>query len=208
MTGALDTRGSALHTVMSPASFWSPIWVRPESAWLEHAPFGFWLVDALRPRTIVELGTSSGYSFAVFCQAVQELRLDCRCFGVDHWQGDQQTEVFGQEAFCDVDGHNNAHYKSFAQLIRSDFGEALKHFEEGSIDLLHIDGGHSYDSLRADYKSWRKLLSKSAVVLFHGTNVRESGFGSARVWQELAKEHKHFEFLHGRGLGVLGVGES
>ena len=38
--------------------------------------------------------------------------------------------------------------------------------------------------------------------------LRERDFGVARLWQELTRGHKYFEFLHGNGLGVLGIGES
>ncbi len=34
-----------------------------DSAWLEHSPFAFWLIDVLRPNKLVELGTHNGFSF-------------------------------------------------------------------------------------------------------------------------------------------------
>jgi O-antigen biosynthesis protein len=193
---------------MSPASYWVPTWVKRESAWLEHAPFGFWIVDALRPKTIVELGTYSGYSYAVFCQAVQALRLNCRCYGVNTWRGDQQAGFNDEEIFRAISVHNDSYYASFSQLIRSDFSQALEQFDNGCIDLLHIDGSHQYEVLRSQYISWLSRLSSSSIVLFHDTNVHERGFGVARLWQDLSRDHKHFEFLHGQGLGVLGVGEN
>jgi predicted O-methyltransferase YrrM len=36
------------------------------SAWIEHAPFAFWIVEALKPRRLVELGTYAGFSYLVF----------------------------------------------------------------------------------------------------------------------------------------------
>ncbi|MGL4962860.1 MAG: glycosyltransferase [Inquilinus sp.] len=42
--------------------------------------------------------------------------------------------------------------------------------------------------------------------MFHDTNVREGSFGVWRFWEEVREERPHFEFLHGHGLGVLGVG--
>src|ERR1035437_8604092 len=63
---------------ISPASLWLPEYIS-ESGWLEHGPFAFWLIDAVRPRTFVELGTQSGYSFFAFCQAVGALGLGTQC---------------------------------------------------------------------------------------------------------------------------------
>ena len=62
------------HSFVSPASYWMPDLING-SAWLEHAPFGFWIVEALRPRMVVELGVHGGFSYSVFCQAVQRLHL-------------------------------------------------------------------------------------------------------------------------------------
>src|SRR5437764_4408932 len=65
-----------LRACLSPACFWPPQQLDPQSAWLEHAPFAFWLIEALRPRILVELGTHGGYSYFAFCQAVERLKLD------------------------------------------------------------------------------------------------------------------------------------
>jgi hypothetical protein len=177
--------------------------VRPESEWLEHAPFGFWLVGALRPRAIVDLTTGAGYALAAFCQAVQALGLDSRCCGIDQWPGST-----GEDQFRAISDHNEAHYKAFSSLLSSDTEQASAHFEHRSVDLLHINGNHSYKAALAIYNAWRPRLSESSIVLFHNTNAYERGLGVARLWQELIQDHKHFEFLHGFGLGVLGVGDS
>ena len=60
---------------LSPTSYWQPAHI-VTSAWLEHAPFAFWLVDAVRPRSVVELGTHHGFSCFVFAEAVKRLGLD------------------------------------------------------------------------------------------------------------------------------------
>ena len=41
----------------------------PTSSWLGHIPFAMALVDAVRPRRLVELGTMTGESYCAFCQA-------------------------------------------------------------------------------------------------------------------------------------------
>jgi glycosyltransferase involved in cell wall biosynthesis/predicted nucleic acid-binding Zn-ribbon protein len=190
---------------LSAASFWKPQYLE-SSAWLEHAPFAFWIIDALKPRSIVELGTHSGFSYFAFCQAVQAARLETRCFAVDTWKGDEHAGFYGEEIFERVNRFNNLHYSAFSSLVRATFDDALPYFSDSSVDLLHIDGRHNYDDVKHDFESWVPKLSERAVVLIHDTNVRERGFGVFRFWRELVVRFPNFEFLHGHGLGILGCG--
>ncbi len=196
-----------LRACISPASFWPPEQIPPHSAWLEHAPFAFWLMDVLRPRTFVELGTHSGFSYFAFCQAVQRLQLKTCCYAVDSWRGDEHAGFYGEEVFGEVSNQNDRRYSAFSSLIRSSFDDASRHFADGSIELLHIDGRHFFDDVKHDFETWRPKLSDRGVVLFHDTNVRERDFGVFRLWNELRRGHPYFEFPHGHGLGVLGIGK-
>ena len=177
------------------------------SAWIEHLPFMFWMIDALRPSCFVELGTHNGASYCAACQAVGTLDLDCRCYAIDNWVGDDHAGFYGEEIFAELSAHHDPRYKAFSRLVRSTFDEAVEHFDDASINLLHIDGLHSYEAVRHDFETWRPKLADDAIVMFHDTNVRERGFGVFRLWAELAAENRHFEFLHGHGLGVLAMGE-
>jgi glycosyltransferase involved in cell wall biosynthesis/SAM-dependent methyltransferase len=197
-----------LRASISPVSFWQPDYVPPHSAWLEHAPFAFWLIETLRPRFLVELGTHGGLSYFAFCQAVQRLQLETRCYAVDTWKGDEHAGFYGEEVFREVRNHNDQGYSAFSTLIRSTFDEASRHFRKQSIDLLHIDGRHFYDDVKHDFETWRPKLSNRAVVVFHDTNVRERDFGVFALWKELCEGRPHFEFFHGHGLGILGFGSN
>ena len=196
---------SHLSAYLSPLSFWAPQYIE-QSAWLDHGPFAFWLMGVLKPRVLVELGTHGGYSYFAFCQAVKALGLETQCYAVDHWKGDEHSGLYEEGIYKRVWNHNETQYAAFSCLVRTSFNEAVNHFEDGTIDLLHIDGRHFYDDVRHDFETWRPKLSDRAVVLFHDTNVRERGFGVYRLWQELSKDAAAFEFLHGHGLGVLGYG--
>ena len=196
-----------LAPIFRRSMFWTPERQAP-SAWVEHVPFAFWLVDALRPATIVELGTYNGVSYSAMCQAVRSLVLPTRCFAVDTWKGDEHAGFYPEEVYRDFATFHDQHYSAFSRLVRSTFDEALPYFEDRSIDLLHIDGLHTYDAARHDYDSWLPKLSPDAVIIFHDTNVREDNFGIFRLWSEIASGRQHFNFLHGHGLGVLGLGHN
>ena len=176
------------------------------SAWIEHVPFAFWLMDVLRPRVIVELGTYTGVSYSALCQAVKCLGLATSCFAVDTWRGDEHAGFSSEDIYNEFAAFHDLHYSAFSQLVRSTFDEALPHFDDGTIDLLHIDGLHTYEAVRHDYNMWLPKLSSNAIVLLHDTNVREADFAVHRLWGEVSRDRLHFEFLHGYGLGVLATG--
>lgn len=176
------------------------------SAWLEHAPFAYWLMSELRPRTVVELGTHNGFSFLTFCQAAAALDLGTKIFAVDTWAGDEHAGFYSNDIFEALETELRANYPDIGVMLRSTFSEARQSFPTGSIDLLHIDGRHRYEDVREDFTMWKDALSDHGVVLFHDTCVRTGDFGVWRFWAELQREYPCYEFFHGNGLGVLFLG--
>lgn len=176
------------------------------SAWYGHVPFAYWIIEATKPSIVVELGAHNGVSYSAFCDAVQKGHLDARCFAVDTWQGDDHAGWYDEDVYRDLAQFNDANFGSFSRLVRSTFAQALEHFADGSIDILHIDGRHSYEDVKEDFEQYLPKLSNKAVVLFHDINVRERGFGVWRFWDEVKGNHPSFEFYHSHGLGVLCIG--
>jgi hypothetical protein len=179
------------------------------SAWITHTPFAFFLISILKPKVVVELGISSGQSYTAFCQAVKTLKLNTRCYGIDTWKGDINIGEYeyGEETYDELSKYNQNEYGEFSQLFRMTFNEALTNFKDGSIDLLHIDGSHTYEEAKNDFESWLPKMSQGGVMVFHDTFVKDDDFGVWKLWEEISQKYPSFEFVHSCGLGVAAIGK-
>lgn len=173
-------------------------------AWVGHTPFAYWLVASLKPKTLVELGTHGGGSYFSFCQSVVDNKLDTKTYAIDTWTGEKQAGFYSESLFKKVMDFNIEHFDNFSTLMKMTFDEALNEFDDDSVDLLHIDGFHSYEAVSNDFQTWYPKLSKEAIVLFHDTHEIKPGFGVHQFWDELKKDHRDqcFEFKHSHGLGM------
>ncbi|MCR9077190.1 MAG: class I SAM-dependent methyltransferase, partial [bacterium] len=160
----------------------------------------------MRPKTLVELGVHTGNSYCAFAQAVATLGLETRSFGVDHWMGDAHAGLYGDDVYYNLKEYHDPLYGRFSNLLRMSFEDARGHLPDGSVDLLHIDGLHTYEAVREDYRSWLPKMSRRGVVLFHDTNVRLGDFGVWKLWAEVEVAWPSVEFVHSNGLGVAYVG--
>lgn len=178
----------------------------PLTAWHGHIPFLFALFRNARPGCFVELGVHYGASLIAAATAAQAYDVKTRIVGVDTWAGDDHAGHYGgDEIHRELASFVG---RSFADvtLMRTTFDEARETFADGSIDMLHIDGLHTYEAVRHDFETWLPKTSDRAVVLFHDTAVRDRGFGVWRFWEEVSRAYPSLEFSHCHGLGVLFTG--
>lgn len=187
-------------------SYWQPVH-RPLSAWVEHAPFAFWLVSQLRPASVVELGTHWGYSYFVFCEAMRRLGIEGTVSALDTWVGEDHAGLYGEEVHDYVAEVTRTSYPEIGRMVRGYFSDSVGEFEPGSVDLLHIDGRHGYEDVVEDFTTYLPTLSERAVVIFHDVAEHRPNFGVWRFWDEISQQHPSFLFPHNHGLGVLAVGK-
>jgi hypothetical protein len=188
------------------AANFTPVSLQAPDAWCGHLPFAAWLMKSLQPSLFVELGTHSGNSYFSFCQAARDAGSAVKCYAVDTWQGDEHAGNYGNDVFQQVYAHNQTYYAGFSRLLRMTFDDAAGYFADASVDLLHIDGLHTYEAVKHDFDTWLPKLAPGAIVLFHDINVRERGFGVWKLWEELQGRYpRHLEFVHSHGLGVLQI---
>ena len=174
------------------------------STWVDHLPFAYDVVAELRPSVVVELGVYNGLSFFTFCQALIEHNVEGVAYGVDCWEGDAHTESYDESIYQDVATHARDQYRGIAYLMKMYFNDALQHFSNESIELLHIDGLHTYDAVKEDFTHWYPKVKPGGLILFHDVMARMKDFGAWRFFEELMGQYDDiFRFDHGFGLGVL-----
>lgn len=184
------------------------------SPWAGHKRFAYDYVRNIKPGLIVELGSYYGCSAFSFLQAIKDSGLGISFYAIDTWVGDDYTQndykedIYGaykainDECFSNTGSH----------MLRMTFDEASLKFEENSIDLLHIDGSHSYEDVKHDFYTWKNKLKSDAVVFFHDVGkdlLYGKEMGSHIFWEELKQEYPfNMEFGFSNGLGILFMDES
>jgi len=192
-----------LHDII----FSKPLINDKPSAWIKHIPFAFFIVEKAKPKIFVELGVHFGNSYFAFAQAIKELNLPAAAYAVDHWNGDEQAGFYSDDAYIYVEKQNQKYFSQFSTLVRMDFDQAKNYFANGSIDLLHIDGFHTYEAVKHDFETWLPYMSKRGIVLLHDTQEKKKDFGVWKLMEELREKYPSCEFLHGHGLGIVCTGK-
>ena len=172
--------------------------------WEGHRDFVYDLINFVKPKMITELGSQYGCSLFTFCQSVKDNNLDTKIRAVDMWSGDIGAPDTGEEVFALVNKIKDTYFSNLdIKLYQMRFDDALPDFEDGSIDILHIDGGHTFEDVDHDLKTWLPKLSEDGIILFHDV-YSDIDDGSCVHWRETKKKYSNFfDFEHSCGLGIL-----
>ena len=160
------------------------------SAWKGHKNFALWLVNRLRPRTIVELGVDFGFSSFCFAHA----RIG-RVYGIDSFEGDKDAGL--RDTRTSVEECVKTLKLDNLTLIKGYFEEVSKTWTE-PIDILHIDGRHHYEDVSRDFSDWAPFVASGGIILLHDTCVEH--FGVRRFFGEIDMPKCNFWNSHGLGL--------
>lgn len=126
-----------------------------------HRKFANWLVENLNPTTVVDLGVDLGYSTFSFA----EVGIG-HVYGIDSFEGDAMIGARNTEEF--VNRFKRENFIDNVTFIKGYFSEVAKTWDK-KIDILHIDGLHTYEAVKEDFETWSKWVDPFGVVLFHDT---------------------------------------
>ena len=175
-----------------------------DNAGYGHAFYCYDLVRNLKPKVIVTLGAKDGHSFFSFCQAVKDGWLDTELSAVDTWVNDQHSGFYGESFWETFNKIKEAFYDSLhIKLVRKTFDQAVDDYEDSSIDILHINGCHTYESAKHQYERWVDKVKADGIILFNDITVKDNNFSVYKLWDKLKEKFDTLEFYHSHGLGVL-----
>ena len=169
------------------------------TCWKGHRGFAEWLVSYLKPKVTVDLGVDWGFS--TFCFAMPRIG---HVYGIDSFEGDPYAGHRDDSIYNLVlHKQEKLHLKDNVTFIKGYFDDVAKTWDK-KIDILHIDGDHSYESVKNDFETWSKFVNDDGVILFHDTCVEElngNKYGVKKFFDEI--DLPKCTFTHTFGLGVV-----
>ena len=152
-----------------------------------------------KPRTVVEIGTARGGNLFAMAQVadVRGLIVSIDLPGGRYGGGASSDELPAFESFRRPGQRfefirSPSGFHDTWQFLKSLLGRRR-------IDLLYIDGDHSYGGALADFEMYRSLVSRGGCVAFHDILMTSKEFGEGNdvglLWRRLKKDYRTREFI-------------
>jgi predicted O-methyltransferase YrrM len=168
------------------------------------------IVDELKPKTVLEVGTSRGGTFFIWARLASP---DAHLVSID-LPGGENTWAYPRwkEQF----------YRRFASkdqridLLRGDsqkqeMVDRLKNILQGvQVDFLFIDADHAYEGVKKDYELYSPFVHKGGMIAFHDIALH-APITNCRVkdlWDEVKTNprYRYQEFVENPEQGAYGIG--
>lgn len=170
------------------------------------------VVKNLQPATVCEIGAAGGGTSFLFTRVAASdatlISLDS-AFPRSRRRAVRSFARESQKIFC---LNANSHSRKTLDAVKSCLLER-------SLDLLFIDGDHSYEGVSTDFKLYSPLVRKGGIIVFHdivpdyktryGIETLTYAGGVPQFWNEIKTEYKQVEEViedpeqDGYGIGIL-----
>jgi predicted O-methyltransferase YrrM len=161
----------------------------------------FGLCRAMKPETVVEIGSARGYSTCALAFACQQNGRG-KVYAIDPHEPNRWTDS-GPENYEFLLARLKEYElaPTWCEVIRARSLDAAATWDK-PIDLLFIDGDHAYEAVKADFEAFRPWLGQYSVVAFHDSLWKG---GIPRYLDELRQQGYHSVTVNvGPGLTLLG----
>jgi predicted O-methyltransferase YrrM len=128
----------------------------------------FFLANSLgRKAVVTEIGSFLGASA---CYLASGLRGKGKVYCVDTWNNDAM-DASPRDTYTEF--INNIIGVAESVVPLRGLSQNVARAFDRRIDLLFIDGDHSYDACHADWHCWSTCLKQDAIVVFHDSGWAE-----------------------------------
>jgi len=138
---------------------------------------------SINSKFILEIGSYIGASACCF-GASRKKSGEGKVFCIDTWNNNAMTE--GNRDTYDEFITNTAPFSKFIIPVRGLSTDVTERVTEqvDHLDLLFIDGDHSYSGVKADWETYKHFLRSGSIVVFHDSGWSD---GVRRVIAEEVK---------------------
>jgi len=140
------------------------------------------------PETIVEIGSAEGGTLFAWSRAIDSAQ---EIVSIDMSYPGHRKEFF-QSFANNVDA--NLYFLERDSTSPQTANKVTEYIGEGEIDLLFIDGDHSYEGAKADLNLYFPLVNEGGLVAFHDIVPRD-GFGVPKLWSEVSNKYPSEEYI-------------
>ena len=169
------------------------------------------LVERLRPRTVLEIGTARGGTLFLWTRAavgdatIISIDLPGGLYGGGYpFLRSILYKNLGKDEQQIILLRRDSHDRKTLGIVRDLLGNRL-------LDFLFIDGDHTYEGVKMDYEMYSPLVRPGGIIAFHDIveHPRHLNVGVPRFWQELKKnlpKDKYLEIVKDWNQGWAGIG--
>lgn len=162
-------------------------------------------VRDLRPRVVVEIGTARGGMLYCFSQlAARDATLvSIDLPGAPNCGGQTETEREVFATFGPVD--QSFHFIPDDSHLASTREKLVEILAGRKIDLLFIDGDHSYEGCLADFDMYSDLVDPDGLIAFHDICLfpeQWPGAGVGLAWRDVKAKHGGLEIIDPEGVST------
>ncbi|MFX1395121.1 MAG: class I SAM-dependent methyltransferase, partial [Promethearchaeota archaeon] len=136
------------------------------------------------PKTVLEIGTARGGTLFLLTRLSSPNAL---ILSIDYGIGSDKPyrEVFYKSFLTNK---QKLYYFLRNSHLQSTLQEIKKKLKDKKIDLLFIDGDHSYKGVKKDFEMYSPLVKKKGIIAFHDIIKAKPGFWPFKVykfWNEI-----------------------
>jgi len=159
------------------------------------------------PKTILEIGTAGGGTLFLFSQVAHKdailisIDLPETVYGESYpkWKAHlYNTSVKPTQTLFLIKA--NSHQTKTLRKIQHILGK-------NKLDLLFIDGDHSYKGVKQDFQMYAPLVKENGIIVFHDiVKVPDENMNVNKFWNEIKTEFNYKEIVDDWNQGKCGIG--